>query len=185
MDDGTFQPRAAILEAEEPVAETARHLMRALLEAPRSASPAGAALPSVVVGELVAFADHLPLVRFRAMGDARRQLLPARSLVALDASFIGSEVTLAFENGQVELPIVMGVLQPCVALADQGVDGLSASSKAATGTLAFSAEEQLVLQCGKASLTLTRAGKVLIRGEYVSTHSSGLTRIRGGAIQLN
>jgi hypothetical protein len=41
------------------------------------------------------------------------------------------------------------------------------------------------LQCGKASITLTRAGKVLINGAYVSSRSSGVNRLKGGSIQLN
>ncbi len=33
--------------------------------------------------------------------------------------------------------------------------------------LLVSAKEQLVLRCGKASITLTKAGKVLIEGSYL------------------
>jgi hypothetical protein len=42
-----------------------------------------------------------------------------------------------------------------------------------------------VLRCGKASITLTKAGKVLVQGTYVSHRSSGVIRIKGGAVQLN
>ena len=48
-----------------------------------------------------------------------------------------------------------------------------------------SAKEQLVLRCGKASITLTKAGKVLIEGSYVSSRSTGVNRVKGGSIQLN
>ena len=51
--------------------------------------------------------------------------------------------------------------------------------------LVVTAKEQLVLRCGKASITLTKAGKVLIDGEYVSSRSSGVNRLRGGSVQLN
>ncbi len=51
--------------------------------------------------------------------------------------------------------------------------------------LTLSAKRQITLQCGKASITLTRAGKVLIRGAYVSTRSSGVNRIKGGSVQIN
>jgi hypothetical protein len=47
------------------------------------------------------------------------------------------------------------------------------------------AREQLVLRCGKASITLTKAGKVLIQGDYVLSRSSGVNRIKGGSVQLN
>jgi hypothetical protein len=51
--------------------------------------------------------------------------------------------------------------------------------------LVFSAEKEIVLRCGKSSITLTRAGKILIRGEYVLTRSSGVNRIQGGSVQIN
>ena len=42
-----------------------------------------------------------------------------------------------------------------------------------------------MLQCGRASLVLTRAGKVLVRGAYVSLRSSGMQRITGASVQIN
>ena len=51
--------------------------------------------------------------------------------------------------------------------------------------LIVSAKEQLVLRCGKASITLTKAGKVLIEGSYLLSRSSGVNRIKGGSVQLN
>ena len=47
--------------------------------------------------------------------------------------------------------------------------------------LVVSAADQIVLRCGDASITLTRAGKILVRGTYVLTHASGVNRIRGGS----
>jgi hypothetical protein len=49
----------------------------------------------------------------------------------------------------------------------------------------FTAEQEIVLRCGKASITLTRAGKVLIRGAYILNRSSGVNRIKGGSVQIN
>ncbi len=48
-----------------------------------------------------------------------------------------------------------------------------------------SAQRELVLRCGSASITLTAAGKILIRGAYVLTRSSGVNRIQGGSVQIN
>jgi hypothetical protein len=44
--------------------------------------------------------------------------------------------------------------------------------------ITLDAEEEIVLRCGK-------AGKVLIRGEYILSRSAGANKIRGGSIQLN
>jgi hypothetical protein len=51
--------------------------------------------------------------------------------------------------------------------------------------MVVSAKEQMVLQCGKASITLTKAGKVLIQGSYVSSRSTGVNRVKGGSVHLN
>jgi hypothetical protein len=51
--------------------------------------------------------------------------------------------------------------------------------------LTFTAAREIVLQCGRASIVLTRAGKVLVRGAYVSLRSSGMQRITGASVQIN
>jgi hypothetical protein len=51
--------------------------------------------------------------------------------------------------------------------------------------LVLAAEREIVLQVGKASVTLTAAGKIILRGTYVSSRSSGVNRIRGGSVEIN
>ena len=51
--------------------------------------------------------------------------------------------------------------------------------------LVVTAKEQLVLRCGKASITLTSAGKVLVQGTYLSNRSTGVLRLKGGSVQIN
>ncbi len=46
-------------------------------------------------------------------------------------------------------------------------------------------KEEVVLKCGDASITLTKAGKILIRGKYLLSRSSGVNRILGGSVQVN
>jgi hypothetical protein len=47
------------------------------------------------------------------------------------------------------------------------------------------AQDEVVIQCGKASITLRRNGRVVIRGTHVETHSSGTNRIKGGQVRVN
>jgi hypothetical protein len=51
--------------------------------------------------------------------------------------------------------------------------------------LVITAEREIVLQVGKASITLTRSGKIILRGTYLSSRSSGVNRIKGGSVQIN
>lgn len=46
-------------------------------------------------------------------------------------------------------------------------------------------QEEIVLTCGESSITLTKAGKILIRGKYLLSRSSGVNRILGGSVQVN
>jgi hypothetical protein len=47
------------------------------------------------------------------------------------------------------------------------------------------AQDEIVLQCGSASVTLRRNGRVIIRGTYVESRSDGTNRIKGGQVQIN
>jgi hypothetical protein len=47
------------------------------------------------------------------------------------------------------------------------------------------AEKEIVLRVGDASITLTRAGKIILRGTYVLSRSSGVNKIKGGSVQIN
>ena len=46
-------------------------------------------------------------------------------------------------------------------------------------------QESVTLRCGKASITLTADGQILLRGAYINSHSSGTQRIKGAAVRIN
>ena len=172
-------------------------------EAPRVSAPDGGALLSsliegtattresahelitgVLIGELIAMKDDgcTPLILYP--GQKGTAALAARSVVDLHGAHIGRQVVLTFESGDPDRPIVMGVLRGSVGWplawrpnqVEVDADG---------ERMIVSAKEQVVLRCGKASITLTKAGKVLIQGSYVLSRSSGVNRIKGGSVQLN
>ncbi|KQX27866.1 DUF6484 domain-containing protein [Variovorax sp. Root434] len=139
---------------------------------------------SVATGELIAMTDEgrTPLVMFP--GQPGTAALRARSVVDLHGAHIGRCVVLMFEQADPRRPIVMGVLR--------GDEGWPLASKPAQveidadgERLILNAREQMVLRCGKASITLTRSGKVLIQGSYVLSRSTGVNRVKGGAVQIN
>jgi hypothetical protein len=47
------------------------------------------------------------------------------------------------------------------------------------------AKDEIVFECGLASVTLRRNGRIIIRGTYVETHSEGTNRIKGGQVRIN
>ena len=98
---------------------------------------------------------------------------PARTVPRLVDADVGREVVVSFEDGDPARPVVLGLLQPELSLEADGERVL------------VTAARELTLHCGKSSITLTRAGKILIRGEYVVSRSTGKNRILGGSIEIN
>lgn len=52
-------------------------------------------------------------------------------------------------------------------------------------SVVLKAERQIELRCGEASILLTAAGKILIRGTYVLSRSRGANRIKGAFVDIN
>jgi hypothetical protein len=102
----------------------------------------------------------------------------------------GRKILLVFENDDPELPIIVDVI--CKSI-DDSPDKRPVESQVNKPDevfidgrrVTFDAKEEIVLRCGKASVTLTRAGKVLIKGAYLLTRSSGVNRIKGASVQIN
>ncbi|HTF98487.1 MAG TPA: DUF6484 domain-containing protein [Cellvibrio sp.] len=46
-------------------------------------------------------------------------------------------------------------------------------------------QEEIVLRCGDASITLNKNGKISIRGKYLLSRATGVNRILGGSVQVN
>ena len=134
----------------------------------------------VVVGVLLGLAsDGSPLVAFTGGPEGQ---IKARSTVALRSSDIGSQIALLFEDADFAKPLVIGrILVPGSKQQAQP----TVSAKIDDEVLTLTADREIVLKCGKAKITLTRAGKILIRGAYVSSRSSGVNKIKGGSLQLN
>ena len=136
-------------------------------------------LDGLIVGELVSLDDAgVPWVEFH--GNPAGAPIAARSLVELDAP--GQRVALVFEGGDPSLPLVLGIVRrsarraPVTSQLEVEVD---------RERVELRAKREIVLRVGKASITLTEAGKVLIRGAHLVSRSSGVNRIKGGSVQIN
>lgn len=100
------------------------------------------------------------------------------------------EVLLIFENNNPERPVIVDLL--CADLGENNdpeeirLEGEKPEEVVVDGRIiAFTAKEEIVLRCGKSSITLTNAGKVIIRGAYLLNRSSGVNKIKGGSVQIN
>ena len=154
-------------------AERGELLEELVARAPRAKRGEGVAIAALIGLD----SEGAPLVDLEGAGSPP---LTARSLVAVPASEVGRDVVVAFEGGDPKRAVILGFLAAPTAREAEPLrvelDG---------DRITLTAEREVVLRCGKASITLTRAGKVLIRGDYVLSRSSGVNRIKGGSVQIN
>jgi hypothetical protein len=158
----------------EPLPDTSVHAPYEWLSSPTQ----------TVIGELIGLRDDGCTALVLFAGQRGTAAVSARTVVSLYGRHIGNQVMLAFDAGDVSKPVVLGLIRspngsaltPEVRHAEVEADG---------ERLIVTAREQLVLRCGSASITLTKEGKVLIEGSFVSTRSTGVNRIRGGSVQIN
>jgi len=165
-----------------PSEATSTDQLRRLLDRPATANTDE--IGGVVVGELLAITDNgrTPLVTYPRQPGVTA--LVARSVVDLHAAHVGRQVVLVFEDADRTKPIIVGSIR-----SDQDASLETRPGQVEVESdgerLIVSAKEQLVLRCGEASITLTKEGEVLLRGTYLSTHASGVNRIKGGSVQIN
>ncbi len=103
---------------------------------------------------------------------------------------VDQNVLLIFDNNNPELPIIIDTIHLTV---DKTLEhppmalemGKPEDVKVDGNRVVFDAKKEIILRCGKASITLTRAGKVLIRGAYLLNRSTGVNKIKGGSVQIN
>lgn len=177
--DGHEEQEAPDAAADQPAEDTlsAPSLLELLLaQAPVAPPKLAARIDGVVTGH-VARIDASGVVRV-AFAGAPEEGFPARLATPVTSDDEGREVALMFEEGDPRRPIVMGKM----------VSPLAAGSTEAAADgrrVEINAEEEIVLRCGESSITLTRAGKIIIRGAYVLSRSSGVNRIQGGSVEIN
>lgn len=165
----------------------------------------GHAQPEVVLGVLTGLdASGAPLVDWPENPDAGpRTALTTANFTPGD---VGRTAALLFAGGDPAKPLIVGLIREPIDAVIQETESRSLEVERSDGPetepagdghsrdaedqgdpdrILLSADQEIVLQCGKASIVLTRAGKILLRGTYLLSRSSGANRIKGGSIQLN
>lgn len=131
----------------------------------------------VVTARIVGFSEAC-VILVEMPGNPPR-LTHARTVVPITPKELGQQVVLAFENGDFDKPIILGIILTAEVLSRR--TGITVDGE----KIVLHAEREIELHCGAASITLTKAGKVLIKGAYLSSHASGVNRIKGGSVQIN
>lgn len=154
----------------------------------------GQAVPGagVCVGTLVG-ADPEGGLRVVYPGQPEAGGLPARTTVIVAPQDAGRQVVLVFEEGDPYRPIVLGLLQARpVRTEDTAADVVGSISPRARRhvrvdgeRVQIEARRELVLQCGKSSITLRADGQVYVKGVKIVSRARGLHKIRGANVRIN
>ena len=137
-------------------------------------------------GVLHSITDGVPYVDYpgNTHGPLRARI---SSLVEASRVTTGSTIILVFEDDDPTRPVILASVtdrfqqlprtdssaQPRI---DTVIDGKR---------LVFEAEREVVLRCGRGSITLTANGKIVIKGTELVSRSSGANKIKGALVNIN
>ena len=120
--------------------------------------------------------------------------VPARSIVPVavpdaGSSGAGVSVVLLFSKDEPSRPIILGFLQDAPGRSDRQPAEPAAENSDITlkrgRRIILEATQEIVLRCGKGSVTLSADGTVVVRGARVLSRASGVNAIRGAAVRIN
>lgn len=134
---------------------------------------------SVILGRIIALTPQkTAMVEYDGNPSGVAHL--ALQTLEIKSEHIGRQVTLQFIDGNATRPVITGILWDGQSSTNTTVDVAVDSD-----TLTLSAKQEIVLKCGKASITLKKNGSIVLRGTNVESRASGVNKMRGRAIQLN
>lgn len=143
-----------------------------------------------------------PLVDYDCNPDDVLQI--AVSTLPITRQQLGRQVALLFASGDLRRPVIMGFIHnPLDDLLEHFLPPENSAPKASAEEriseddilpdvvkvdgrrVVIEGQEEITLKCGESSITLTKAGKIVIRGKYLLSRASGVNRILGGSVQVN
>jgi len=157
----------------------------------------------IILGELKSLdTNGNALVDYECNPDPLPQT--AVSTLAVTRQHLGRQVALLFASGDLRRPVIMGFIHnPLEELLEQFVqpsmseakslDQRSMEAVAAADQIVrvdgrqivIEGQDEVVLKCGEASITLSKNGKIALRGKYLLSRASDVNRILGGSVQVN
>ena len=123
-------------------------------------------IEGVVVGTITTIdKQNQPFVDFDC--NIFKEAIPAASLVEINKTHAGRKAALMFEQNRADKPIIMGLMH------------IPEQTKSTT------AEKELLIKCGKASIRLKENGDIVINGRELISRARKDNIIKGGTIHLN
>jgi len=164
-----------------------------LLEADHAVSPRSGRILSYL-------GDHRAIVECGGSAPVMARCLATLAGNALaDAASRGARISFVAAHGDPNSPIVIGITDDndlkvpvrnprapaCPSQAHASDNTMEVRIDGEPKQLQVVANEELVLRCGRASITMLRNGQIFIEGTYVETYASETNRIKGAQVRIN
>jgi hypothetical protein len=116
--------------------------------------------------------------------------LKARSLVQLSVNDQHKSALIAFENGNPERPIIVGIVQDQPVVSDtpeqvrlnrEKIKDIAIDGERVT----FDAKQEILLRCGEGSIKMRRDGTVIIKGVRLVSRAKTENCIKGASVNIN
>jgi len=105
---------------------------------------------------------------------------------------VGCEVLLVFDNGDPAKPIIINLMENRLEelvsfeVKPEPEDHDASKNVVVNGKrITIEADDELELKCGKGCITIGKDGRVVVRGTHLVSRSSGVNKIKGGAVRIN
>ena len=96
----------------------------------------------------------------------------------------GQRVLVVFIKGNPDEPVIVGMmenlLEELVFMEKSPVDALVDGER-----VMIRAEKEIALICGEGSITITRDGRIVVKGRDIISRASQLNKIKGSSVELN
>ena len=115
-----------------------------------------------------------PVVAFSMEG--RQFNFKANTTVKLGLEHMGQPCLLVFNQGNLEEPIITGLIQQPTPIDTAVRDDRPIVIHSETG---------IVLKCGSSRIELTEDGTINIQGMHINNQAYGPNRIKGGSVKIN
>jgi hypothetical protein len=151
-------------------------------------------MDSVCVGRIVEVTETgKALVDF-----SLNQAVPIQARSIIDIPFQSEgprrcniSVLLFLENGDPGLPIIIGIIHDSIhSDKPPSMQGITSATRPQELVLdgkkvVFEAKEEILLCCGKSSITLRKDGKIVLKGTHIVSRASRANKLRGAAVMIN
>jgi hypothetical protein len=108
---------------------------------------------------------------------------PVRKTLRPSHGGADAEVLLVFDGEQSDLPIIVATIGE-----DEREEKMPSQSQEVLvdgRRVVITAADEIILQCGEASICLRRNGRLILRGTYIESDSDGINRLKGGIVKVN